>query len=477
MSTSLPISIFAEPPVLSWKPLSVLTSILVHCTAISLLVFGLFSVPPIGRRTPAIKMIVRHVELEEPEHERLEAPGQASAPSTAEGKAHPAATEKPSAEEAALREVAQEQPAPQTLVQPDLPTPVILKEKIPLPKVVLWTPEKTPVKEVVAPLRQVPTSPRVTPSLRRPNEEPRLADLPIASSDLALQGQPILPGTSAPIVVKGPEQQQPPMVSSVKGSAQPTPAALMSLSDLQMAHGDMNLPPANQTAASNSNGALANGQAKDSAAAANTENKREDKKDERSGSGDARAPESSVVAGKANTTKAGPGLGAEGAPGNGGQGTTTHIALAHDGKFGAVIIGSSLGDKYPETADVWTGRMAYTVYMHVGLPKSWILQYSLPRNEEAAAGGSVTRMEAPWPYNIVRPNLAPGAFDADALMVHGFVNQSGRFEGLSVVFPPSFGLAQFVIASLAQWEFRPATQNGQNIKVEVLLIIPEVPEE
>jgi hypothetical protein len=33
-----------------------------------------------------------------------------------------------------------------------------------------------------------------------------------------------------------------------------------------------------------------------------------------------------------------------------------------------------------------------------------------------------------------------------------------------------------VLDSLAQWQFRPAKQNGQNIKVEVLLIIPEEPE-
>jgi hypothetical protein len=73
----------------------------------------------------------------------------------------------------------------------------------------------------------------------------------------------------------------------------------------------------------------------------------------------------------------------------------------------------------------------------------------------------------------VRPNIDPGAIDADALMVHGFVNQAGRFEGLTVAFPSDFPLAKFVLDSLAQWQFRPATQNGQNIKVEVLVIVPD----
>jgi hypothetical protein len=53
------------------------------------------------------------------------------------------------------------------------------------------------------------------------------------------------------------------------------------------------------------------------------------------------------------------------------------------------------------------------------------------------------------------------------------VNQSGHFETLSIVFPQAFPQAQFVIAALEKWQFRPAMQNGQFAKVEVLLIIPE----
>jgi len=136
-------------------------------------------------------------------------------------------------------------------------------------------------------------------------------------------------------------------------------------------------------------------------------------------------------------------------------------------------VGASLQEKYPEMSAVWNNRVAYTVYLHVGLQKSWILQYSLPRNGDAAAAGNITRLEAPWPYNIVRPNIAPGAFNADAILVHGFVNQGGRFEQLGLAFPPEFREAQFVLDALNQWQFRPAVQNGQTERVEVLLIIPE----
>ena len=117
--------------------------------------------------------------------------------------------------------------------------------------------------------------------------------------------------------------------------------------------------------------------------------------------------------------------------------------------------------------------MAYTVYLHVGLDRSWILQYALPRTADANLGGNITHLEAPWPYNIVRPNLAPGSIDADALMIHGFVNREGRFDKLRIVFPQAFPQAQFVIDALDRWQFRPASENGQIARVEVLLIIPE----
>jgi hypothetical protein len=157
---------------------------------------------------------------------------------------------------------------------------------------------------------------------------------------------------------------------------------------------------------------------------------------------------------------------------DGAQLSTTPISVPMDGHFGATIVGNTIQDQYPEMAGVWNGRMAYTVYLHVGLSRSWVLQYSLPR-ADAAQGGAATTLEAPWPYNIVRPNLDPGSIDADALMIHGFVNQSGRFETLSIVFPQAFPQAQFVLAALEKWQFRPATQQGQSAKVEVLLIIPE----
>lgn len=156
-----------------------------------------------------------------------------------------------------------------------------------------------------------------------------------------------------------------------------------------------------------------------------------------------------------------------------GELTTTPIVMSKEGHFSSVVVGNNIGQQYPEIADAWRGRVVYTAYLHVGLSKNWILQYSRPRDAAAAASGSVSRLEAPWPYNLVRPNLPPGAIDADALMIHGFVNASGHFENLSVVFPQPFAIAQFVLDALQKWQFRPATEDGRAARVEVMLVIPE----
>jgi hypothetical protein len=129
-------------------------------------------------------------------------------------------------------------------------------------------------------------------------------------------------------------------------------------------------------------------------------------------------------------------------------------------------------EQYPETAALWGDRLIYSVYLHVGLSTSWILQYSLPLSAEARSAGNV-HIEAPWPFYIVRPTNGVGTIAADALMIHGFINESGHFEALAVVFPSTFRETTPVLQAIQQWRFRPAKHNGQVAKVEVLLIIPE----
>jgi hypothetical protein len=138
-----------------------------------------------------------------------------------------------------------------------------------------------------------------------------------------------------------------------------------------------------------------------------------------------------------------------------------------------VLVGNSVEEQYPETAGMWSGRLAYTVFLHLGTTRNWILQYSLPRSDQGAGIESTGHLEAPWPTDILVPDLPPGLDGSDTLVVHGFVNRDGRFETVATVFPPKFAQAKFMLDTLRKWIFRPALLDGQIATVEVLLIIPQ----
>jgi len=436
--------------------------VLLHGVAIILIALGIISAPKMKAAPIAERFAVRHLDLQSlnPEMQR------AAANALESPSLHPKPRElppggTPEEQESPMSQVLDAPKVHHTLVQPDIPKPLKLPVDVPLPTVVIWNAAKIEVKTIVAPAPQSPPVALAKPVIQRPNQSSRLADIAIRPSDLPIPTQPIFSSTTSPVVVSGPKPTPPAPLTTAAGSGQPAAGTVMSLSDIGMASGLLNLPPVNQSAFSNSQGALTPGKAKDPSQA---------------GHGNPNGAQGGTGA------KPGAGSGgdtrnsAENGHGVGGHPPTTHIVRQKEGQFGAVVVGSALEERFPEIANQWSGRMAYTVYLPVGLAKSWILQYSLTRSENAASAGNVTRIEAPWPYSIVRPNIEPGAIDADALMVHGFVNQAGRFEAMNVVFPPEFAQAQFVLNALAQWQFRPATQNGQNVKVEVLLIIPEMQE-
>jgi hypothetical protein len=153
------------------------------------------------------------------------------------------------------------------------------------------------------------------------------------------------------------------------------------------------------------------------------------------------------------------------------------IELPKNGKFGAVISGSSAAGSYPESAGALSGKIIYTVYIKVGLRKSWILQYCLPKGEEkqAEAGRSSVAVEAPWPFLMMRPDQG-SASDPDYMILHGTITAAGRFDQLAVIFPTDYAEKELLVSSLHLWEFRPAARDGVPVAVEVLLIIPHQPE-
>jgi hypothetical protein len=354
---------------------------------------------------------------------------------------------------------------------------------------VIWTPKKQVVKNVVSPLPEPATASDVRPSLQAPTEEVNLKDLSVAASDSPSRLQFLSPSTTSPLVVHGPQKAQLPPVTALQTQATPTPAAVMSLSDLRMKDGPVALPPVNETAMKKQEGPVRQG---DAATLSKSGQGNPDSMAGGSGAGTGVAqstvaknataagvanpdrpaylvlPQRSATEAKTYSAPASADATAETSP------QTTHFVLPKNGQFGAVVVGATMKEEYPEVSILWGGRLAYTVYLHVGLEKSWILQFSIPRTENVESGGSTPRLEAPWPYNIVRPNLVPGAINADSLMVHGFVNEAGRFESLAVAFPPDFPQQQYVLSALSQWQFRPAAEDGHPKKVEIVLIIPEV---
>jgi hypothetical protein len=495
MKSPRTITLFEEHPDLRGPQASFGVSILAHGAVIALIAFAILYTPRIDHRAILNNYSMRRLDLNTPDKLlRRSAANDAAYPGPWPNSHSSASSGRQAAQALVLPKIPHVRHGLQTLVQPDLHTDVTLPQLTPVPQVVLWTPASKPVAKIVAPLPAKPPAANVTPTLQSPNHETNLADIAISSVPLPSLKQTIVPSNTAPVVVQSPKPVPSTPATVSQPSAQPTPASVISLSDVRMKNGTVSLPPVNESSATDAAGAfsLAPGPAKTPTPQSNGNpaNKAPGNGPATANAATGKTPGAHAGADSANTlasTATGtgspvagsgpaPGLQARGGDTGQDQGnapTATQIGLPKDGRFGAVIVGASIEDEYPEVSDVWKGRMAYTVYLHVGLQKSWILQYSLPASAVVSEAGAIAHLEAPWPYNIVRPNLVPGTIDTDALMIHGYVNGSGRFETLSIVFPPQFQQAKFVLDSLEQWQFRPASQNGQVAKVEVLLIIPE----
>jgi hypothetical protein len=499
MGSSRTITLFSDRPALAQRSSSFLVSVAAHAAATGVLSYGILFAPATTDPAHAQHYTVRHLDLHTPDPKQqasTKGGTQMPYPGPRGGNQQAAPGGNPVPHQAALRQTADAEPGPQTLVQPDIVHPVHLKEIPLVPTVVDWVPEKQPVKNIIAPLPEPLTASDVKPSVQAPNDEVNLTDLSVAASDTPAKLQLIPPSTTSPLVVHGPERAQLPPVTASQALATPTPAAVESLSDVKMKDGPVMLPPVNETAIKKQEGPVTEGQsekpsapgkgnpdstaggagsgtgATPAAAAATMIASNKDPADTKTAATNpaAAAVQNAATQAEAKTYPA-PGT-SDDAIGN--DPPTSHFALAKDGEFGAVVVGATIQDQYPEVSGMWGGRLAYTVFLHVGLDKSWTLQYSIPRAVETESGGNTPRLEAPWPYNIVRPNLAVGAINADALMVHGFVNEAGRFESLAVAFPPDFPQAQYVLSALAQWQFRPAEEDRHPTKVEIVLIIPEV---
>ena len=410
---------------------------------------------------------------------RLTAPATPAPPAPA-----PPAAERPAPALPAAIQLAQNRYQQQTLIQPDAPKDIILEHPAPVPLVMMWA-QQEPVKPTIASPPPKPVIANLHSSIAKPNREPAPAPVNLSSTPFHSAMPTLAPGTTSPVVVRGPDAAKQMPVAAAQTNTPAAPVRIISLSDRQQQEGPVAVPLANARARPSASQSLTAGKAEGAGgtgkanaggklqtANAATQNTGAGQGSKATTPSQGTGAASGANAGGDAAGKAGPAAQASG-PGIGSENAAAvkRIALPKDGQFGVVVVGSSLADQYPETAAIWAGRLVYTVYLHVGMGKSWILQYSLPANTPAAASG--VRPDAPWPYDIVVPRLDAGDYNSDALMVHGFVNVSGKFERLNIVLPPEFPQAKFVLNALEQWQFRPARQNGQTVPVEILLIIPE----
>jgi hypothetical protein len=364
----------------------------------------------------------------------------------------------------------------QTLIQPDAPTDPTIPQ-VPLPQVFVWSARDITVKKIVQPAPKTTAAIEVRPSLDPPNQEVRVADIKISSTAYDTKAPLPAPSKTSPINVPATQQTQQMAETASKDAGKATPAGVISASNIKLQEGTATLPMINEVAPAPFPGSLTAGQPK---SLSQTGQGKTEGKDNGAGAGqtagnqtgNAGAGSGSAGQGAANGLSAG--VDASVTSGAS-QRAVVHIMLPKDGKFGVVVVGSSLAEDYPETVHLWSGRLAYTVYLRVGVAKNWILQYSVPRAQEVASAASVSRPDAPWPYDITRPSIDADS-NTDAIMIHGFVNTAGRFEQLAVVFPTALTEAKFLLHALQQWQFRPSMQSGQATAVEVLLIIPAEPE-
>ena len=142
-----------------------------------------------------------------------------------------------------------------------------------------------------------------------------------------------------------------------------------------------------------------------------------------------------------------------------GGGSMARIDLPPDGRVASAILGQSAH---------LPGRVVSTIYLKVGLRRTWILEYWTAGN----AGG----VDAPWAYHMLRPEVAiPG--DAEAVIVRATLNVEGRLEHFAMLAPDPWPQQDALFRVLGEWRFRAAARNGQAIRADVLLVIPRQPEE
>lgn len=415
-------------------------------------------------------------------------------------------------------------PPGQVLLQPNLLPVPVLKRDLRMPELLIWRPQPpqpaAPARKIfvaqklqtaVAQLRNLPAPPALNP----PNREMKLADMTFSGGSSNANSPLVRPsGTTVPMRAAGQGESSPipqiPPIASTDSSA----LNILSIPEVPLPpRGVFEVAPGNQAPVFGESSAGAGGSGHSPGSGGGGANSgtispvsgngsgRTPGTEPGPGGGGSTGSATSGSAGRPSTLSGADGRGAEagsgsGSPGHGfGSGsmdagraaaagtspdaraapsrTVTTVVHPPDGHF-SVLVESSGSEGFAEAEGVLSGRVVYTVYVRAGAGKEWILQYCLPPAVEDTlpVTGKAAPLEAPFPYVILKPDLAFGP-DIDYLIIHGTVTALGRLDQLSYVIAPEEQTEKDVLLhSLQQWQFRPGKLDGQPIALEILLIVP-----
>jgi hypothetical protein len=470
-----------------WRGL--LLSAALHCAVAPVLPAVLEFVPTIGwvepqRRTPAVEALVLHLP------EQVYRPYWPPKPLP---QTNPAATDTdpgdplraPVPEESGFRtyanrayEVAGQsraESAEQTLLQPRIPLMDEPQDIRRLPHLSFWSPQLNtppPVKRIVLPGWQVESSQPALlapPTLDLPNVEPKLSDLQMRNSVPATANPalPVPPANTMPLRTadaRKAESERPPALDRNQGDA----AGVIALNSRPAAPSkEVTVPPVSQV------GQLPLAGENKAGAAAASDGARGQEHPAvppplPAGAGPSQpAPAALAHANAASEIEA-----AAGVP--------VRVVHPENGVFDVVLVQSS-GEQavLAEVPLPLNGRPIYTVYLRVGTPKEWILQYCVPQQTsfDIKQGGAVVQLGNPAPVKPPYPKVSvvppPAVIPRNPkLVVHGFLTETGVLRGLGILGKDEMQLGPRLISYLQQWEFRPATRDGKPVEIEIVLIIP-----
>ena len=368
--------------------------------------------------------------------------------------------------------------APETLIQLDVPKPE-LQTQLQVPDAVVLTnsPRRFLPRPVIRP-PDLPNKdlPQVVVAMDLPKIQDAKGDLPVAQLLTDHTALPVRAASRAPVSGTAPAAAEVSTTGNPKSVEAP---ALVSLPDNPIpAHAAVVVPPAVQVGSRGNDNTQTQ---KSPASPAGGGGAGTGQNSQAANNVNPRPPEPSAASTTSATSTA-----AAGAP-SPRPGTApipaaalpevAQIHLPHDGNYSVVI--SEKSALVPGSADFLRGRPVYSVYLQVGLKRAWILQYCLPgeagppqRNSMMVVSAKPVPLSAPYAYTMLRPVLqfaGPGYS-----MIHGMINEKGKFEQLQQVGDPNLKNATELIQVLSGWEFRPATKDGVPVAVEILLCIPSV---